>query len=523
MAMPLGEKLDLPLAWRRVKSDLEARVFVRPPLEVELVEAAEREWIDELKNKIETGYTPHSAVIAEIPKGNGAVRPAALLHLEDRVVYSATVGALLEPIYAGLQWSQGKVDFSYRLSGQARRVDWFTNPFNSWTAFRQSSIQRIEKGAAHAVLTDITGFYENVDCEVLFSDLRQLGCDPEVLRLLQTCLNRWCILPGRGLPQGVSPSDILAKVYMNAIDRRMIDLGLDYIRFVDDMRIFCVDVPTAKRALIELTAFSRRRGLNLQSAKTSILRADDAREEFEGIAVEITAVHKRYRERLIELIGDANPYMPISVLEKNVDARTAPLEVIHETFASNFLEEPRKKFNKSLFRYLLNRLGSQGDEYAVEYCIEQLRERPQETQAILNYCGSVKAYDRLFRGLERFLVSADCIYDYQVYQIYGWINAGGIKPTDPLIAIARKIAFDGSRPTYLRAVCRTILQEYGTPVDLDQLEASYVNHHDDFEKAQVLVSIKRTETGRRNSFYDRVSGDGLLCRSAIKLAKAAKS
>jgi hypothetical protein len=67
------------------------------------------------------------------------------------------------------------------------------------------------------------------------------------------------------------------------------------------------------------------------------------------------------------------------------------------------------------------------------------------------------------------------------------------------------------------------LQDYGTPVDLDQLEASYANHHDDFEKAQVLVSIKRMETGRRNSFYGRVSGDGLLCRSAIKVAKAAKN
>jgi hypothetical protein len=79
-------------------------------------EAAEKEWIEELKNKIEAGYNPHSAVIAEIPKGNGAVRPAALLHVEDRVVYSAAIGALFGPIYAGLQWCQGKIDFSYRRS-----------------------------------------------------------------------------------------------------------------------------------------------------------------------------------------------------------------------------------------------------------------------------------------------------------------------------------------------------------------------------------------------------------------------
>jgi Reverse transcriptase (RNA-dependent DNA polymerase) len=185
------------------------------------------------------------------------------------------------------------------LTAGPRRVDWFTNPFNSWTAFRKSSVERIETGAAHLVLTDITGFYENVDLGILFSDLRQLGCDPEVLKLLQVCLNRWCILLGRGLPQGLSPSGILAKIYMNAIDRRMIDLGRDYIRYVDDIRIFCPDVPTAKRALIELAGISRRRGLNLQSAKTSILTANEALKEFQGIAAEIAAIQKRYREFLL--------------------------------------------------------------------------------------------------------------------------------------------------------------------------------------------------------------------------------
>src|SRR5207237_415893 len=133
----------------------------------------------------------HSAVIADIPKGNGAVRPAALLNLEDRVVYAAAVGALLSAINLGLGWSQGKVDFSYRLSESVRRVEWFTNRFNGWSAFRKVSVERIDNGAAHVVLTDITGFYENIDLTVLFSDLRTLGADSDVIQLLQLCLNRW--------------------------------------------------------------------------------------------------------------------------------------------------------------------------------------------------------------------------------------------------------------------------------------------------------------------------------------------
>jgi hypothetical protein len=55
--------------------------------------------------------------------------------------------------------------------------------------------------------------------------------------------------------------------------------------------------------------------------------------------------------------------------------------------------------------------------------------------------------------------------------------------------------------------------------DLERLEASYGAVHDDLEKAQVLVSLKRMETGRRNSFYGRAIGDGPSCERAIRLIK----
>jgi hypothetical protein len=294
MAFPV-EKLDLELAWRRVKNDLQTgRVFVHTPYERELIEAGQPEWLADLQAKIASGYRPRSTLVADIPKGNGAVRPAALLCLEDRVVYATTVGAMLPSINAGLRWSQGRVDFSYRLSESPRRVEWSASAFVGWSAFRKASIEQIDNGAAHAVLTDITGFYENIDLDVLFSDLRSLGCDASVVQLLQTCLYRWCIVPGRGVPQGVSPSDILAKVYMNPIDQTVTDMGINYIRYVDDMRIFAMGVPACKKALMFLTQALRRRGLNLQSAKTVILPSAIARTKIEGIAPIIGAVQKKY-------------------------------------------------------------------------------------------------------------------------------------------------------------------------------------------------------------------------------------
>lgn len=361
------EKLDHDLAWRRVKNDLQTgRVFVHTPYELQLVEAGQAEWQGQLQEKIASGYRPHSAIVADIPKGNGAVRPAALLCLEDRVVYAATVGAILPSISAGLRWSQGTVDFSYRLSESPRRVEWSISAFLGWSAFRKASIDRLDRGAAHAVLTDITGFYENIELDVLMSDLRALGCDASVVQLLQTCLYRWCIVSGRGLPQGVSPSDILAKVYLNPIDQAVADMGISYIRYVDDMRIFAMEVPECKKALMFLTQALRRRGLNLQSAKTVILPAQTARTKIEGIAPIIGAVHKKYKDLLAEIVETIGPYATIAEIEANVNPDDAPLKVVRDAFRENFIDGAGL-FNKTLFHFLLNRLGAQGEPYAVNY------------------------------------------------------------------------------------------------------------------------------------------------------------
>ena len=271
---PMPYRSDLALAWRRTKADIQAnRAFVRTPYEIELVDQNTDEWLGHLSEKVAAGYRPGSAAIADVPKGNGAVRPGAVLSLEDRTVYADIVGSLFPRVSTGLRWSQGTVDFSYRLAAQPDRVNWFSNRFIGWTQFRRKQLDKLQNDekTTHVVVTDLTGFYENIDLSILASDLRSLGCDPETVQLLSTCLYRWGVIPGRGIPQGYSASDILAKVYLNPIDRAMIDEGFDYIRYVDDIRLFCLGFANCKQALLFLTQALRRRGLNLQTAKTKMM------------------------------------------------------------------------------------------------------------------------------------------------------------------------------------------------------------------------------------------------------------
>ena len=214
--------------------------------------------------------------------------------------------------------------------------------------------------------------------------------------------------------------------------------------------------------------------------------------------------------------------MTIANLEENVSPDDAPVKVVREAFRLNFLDVPAR-FNRTFFHYLLKRLGAQRDDYALEYSLNQLSANPQETGEVLRYVQNVGQLDGAFEAIERFLNSSDSIYDYQTYQIFQWLNSLGAVPLRPgLVAVARKITFDNARPSYLRAVCRIVLQNCGSVADLERLEASYGAVHEELEKAQVLVSLKRLELGRRNAFYGRVVGDGVLCARAVSLVKGNK-
>lgn len=224
---------------------------------------------------------------------------------------------------------------------------------------------------------------------------------------------------------------------------------------------------------------------------------------------------------MAEIIGNLDPYASISEIEENINPDDAPLVVLQGVFNEHFVGEDAR-FNTTLFHYLLNRLAAQKDKSVVGYCLRQLYIRPQETQHVLDYLRLVGAQDEANGAILNFLTSNDAIYDYQKYQIFRWLGEASTAPTPELVALARQLTFDFSRPAYLRAVCRKLLQDHGSIADLDRLEASYVEMHDDLEAAQTLISLKGMDAARRNSFYGRVEGDGLLRSRAVRLVRGGR-
>jgi hypothetical protein len=174
------------------------------------------------------------------------------------------------------------------------------------------------------------------------------------------------------------------------------------------------------------------------------------------------------------------------------------------------------EFNKSLFRFLLNRLAKQEDPFAGAHVLGLLESHPEEPHAILNYLRAAYPMDIIEEALTALLSSSTLVYAYQVYQILNWFREYCTNPSEDLIAAFRKICFDISFPRYVRRTCRAFLALHGTQADLERIVGLYDHTANPSEQVEIICSVCRLEKGRRNAFLGRVENDGEMHHRAVK-------
>jgi hypothetical protein len=446
------------------------------------------------------------------------LRPGAVLTPEDEVVYNLLIGRLMPVVWEALKWSQGDPDVSYQIKANSTSaVRWVRRDTTIWRQWREKSLTRLTSSVSHIAVTDIAGFYENIDIDRLLSDLRSLGAPSDDLGLLSKCLKRWASQRQKGIPQGYTASDILAKVYINPIDRALRNEGIDHLRYVDDLRIFAESKRAARLAIRRLTQLVSSRGLNLQSAKTEILPKPKAAGVFRGLAQTLEDLTEELVEEL--RIAEATPYEQSKAVFKTLKRRESPPPgVLERAFRDHFGPGSSEPFDKSLFHYLLYRLGAAGSRVAVAYCLEALQQRPEETDYILRYFSDVSLTDEELATVISFMASDDAIYDYQLYQLLQWFAELAV-PYQGIVDLARQWAYDHNREPWLRMYAIHYLGSDGEAADLEHLEGQYGALSSDLERATCVAALARVEKGRRNAFFAKIQTDGILVRRAVIVVK----
>ena len=367
---------SLELAWKRMKADQIDRVFVRSPYEIALIDSDRQAWLSALRDRLAAGgYHPQSMDICDVPKSPVMVRPGGLLSVTDSVVFAAAVGECLPQLIQAMKLPERMIDLSNQLSPNPDKPNWLRNRFECWKSFRDESLKALTPEITCVVVADISGFFENVDIPILISDLKGAGAPHDPVTLLNSCLRKWAHVSDRSIPQGHSAGDILAKFYLHPVDAALA-LNYRHLRFVDDFRIFCQTRTEALRAIVELTRLLRSRGLVLNSAKSQIYLASDAMRMIDGAIPIIESVRESVVEQITQSLGSS--YVKTSEATSVLGTAEAdiPLDLVEHTFKAYFVDAPLVDFQRSLFHFLLTRLGHQRSNLGVDYCLSILGKHP---------------------------------------------------------------------------------------------------------------------------------------------------
>jgi hypothetical protein len=506
MVDPPFEIEELKMAWRRVKWDLDHRVFTTHAFEKDLLDLGQDEWLGALCEELNAGrYTPQPCEIVE--EVSFHIRPGARLEIKDQVVYAATAQRLYQATRDYLRVAKTTKDFAYLLRS-ADKVPWFQHPFSAWKGFQKVSLGRIAPNIESVLFADISGFYENIDLSRLRDMLRGIGVADDVLTLLLKCLRQWANPRGRGIPQGLSPSDLLAKAYLEAVDRQLERAGFDHIRYVDDYRVFCASRLQAKKALRKLIALLRQYGLNVGTPKTLILDPDDARSKIAGKIPNIEHLAQELFDA-VRAAGFESPYLRVNELPQLEQAQAEVGRAVMEDAFREYFSRPVQDFNATLFHYLLNRLAKLHSDVAIEFCVRQLSDRPEETLYVLDYLGAFLDDHDVAEQVLSFAESAEATYEHQLFLIMRWLHESAVR-SDGCLQFARRVADDRSQPFWLRSYALAVLGDFGDGADLDGIEGMYSRAANDLERATILCAIRRMPSDQRNAIYGRCRRQSLL-------------
>src|SRR5262249_43699154 len=123
---------------------------------------------------------------------------------------------------------------------------------------------------SYVLATDINNFYNSIYLHRLQNPIE--SCDPnleEVSKAIEDFLLSLNNGPSIGIPVGPAPSIVMAEALMIDVDEFILDKEIQYVRYVDDLRLFSNSLNELRMLLADLTHYLYNvHRLTLSSSKT---------------------------------------------------------------------------------------------------------------------------------------------------------------------------------------------------------------------------------------------------------------
>lgn len=216
-----------------------------------------------------SGLKIHHIDYVLLPKTSAfSFRKCALMQPLDTLKYNALAISLADVIEKSrIPLGKHRV-FSYRFHPSN---GYLFNKKHSITSFRDCASKKAKKSKVKFIIScDIANFYDHLNLHRLENILYSIGCDKSRVKIIIELLFTWSGRDSYGLPVGSNGSRILAEASLIDIDNFLLSHDVDFIRFVDDYRMFAPDAKTANYWLTLLIERLQQEGLTINTSKTKI-------------------------------------------------------------------------------------------------------------------------------------------------------------------------------------------------------------------------------------------------------------
>lgn len=384
-----------------IVSEVGAPLFLLPNRNVEtaLVGAADY-WLDAeaeavldrlasyFGGRFQRGHERHSVEVVLAQKSQKGRRPLHVMSFEQRVLYRALVESL-EPDVP-----------------KADRSD------EAWTAFQEGPLA--DEGYQYLVRTDVVGFYQYVDHELLLDELVARTGNARTAEAIGELLTS---VTGRaGLPQNVGASHVLSEYYLDAVERALLRNGHPMWRFSDDIIVASNSWVGINHALGELSERLRRVGLVINEEKTRYFRQDTYRR---WIADPLERLREAGGADLVAVVDDYDPDEPPDDEDRQLDlaaSEEVAVELLERSLAahrsSTHTDRLDAVVNRKVLRGALRLLTLTESAAGLGHVPDLLRYEPQLTASVSKYLKRVASNGGAdsVRGVLSTCVDADDLY-----------------------------------------------------------------------------------------------------------------
>jgi len=201
---------------------------------------------------------PHISI--EAPKKAGGTNRWVIPSINDQMALHTCVLAEAQALEASLDQRV----FSYRLNKETTKVHFLENPVSAWTRFKTRTSEKCAENSC-ILQFDLKDAYGHIGCANVAEHLKRACGDTIPIRFIESALT--ALTKNGSLPFVNDSLFFIGNWYLSQVDNIVAGVSEDFIRFVDDYKVFGQDITQLESALKQIRRELRKNGFEINDKK----------------------------------------------------------------------------------------------------------------------------------------------------------------------------------------------------------------------------------------------------------------